>query len=63
MFVCPTCGEEFKYEQNIQKHFLQCWQSKHPYHQSKSAPRSENIVTREVNNDIAQFFGELNGRN
>ena len=62
MFVCPTCNEEFKTEQAIQKHFLLCWKSKHPYHKSKPAPHSEDVVTREVSNDIADFFEGLNGR-
>ena len=59
MFVCPTCAEEFNTEQGIQKHFLQCWKEKHPYHKSKDAPQSEDIVTREVNNDIMSFFEGL----
>lgn len=59
MFVCPTCNEKFKTEQAIQKHFLQCWKTKHPYHKSKDAPRSEDIVTKEVNEDIANFFSSF----
>jgi ribosomal protein L35 len=59
MFVCPTCNEKFKTEQAIRKHFLQCWQTQHPYHKSKDAPRSEDIVTREVSEDIANFFNSF----
>ena len=60
MFICPTCYKEFKTEENIQKHFLSCWKEQHPFHQSKSAPHSENITTREINSDIANFFEGLN---
>ena len=60
MFICPTCNKEFNTEQAIQKHFLSCWKEQHPFHQSKSAPHSENITTREVSNDIMNFFERLN---
>ena len=60
MFVCPTCGEEFNKEENIRTHFLQCWNEKHPYHKSKDASRSEDKVTRVVNEDIMNFFKGLN---
>jgi hypothetical protein len=60
MFICPTCNKEFNTEQDIQKHFLLCWKEQHPYHQSKSAPRGENITTRKVNDDIMNFFEGLN---
>ena len=60
MFICPTCNKEFDTEQAIQKHFLGCWKEQHPFHQSKSAPHSENIITRKVSNDIMDFFERLN---
>lgn len=60
MFICPTCGKEFNTEQLIQKHFLACWKEQHPFHQSKSAPHSKNITTREVSEDIMNFFERLN---
>lgn len=63
MYICPTCEKEFNTEEMIRKHFLSCWREIHPYHKSKSAPRSKDIVTREVSNDIANFFEVLNGRN
>ena len=47
MYVCPTCSK------------LKCWKEIHPYHKSKDAPRSENIITREVSNDIMDFFNSL----
>lgn len=60
MFICPTCAKEFNTEDVIQKHFLACWKEQHPYHKSKPAPRSENIITREISNDVINFFNSLN---
>lgn len=60
MFICPTCNKEFNTEQAIQKHFLSCWKEQHPYHKSKSAPHSADIVTRKVNDDIMNFFERIN---
>ena len=60
MFICPTCAKEFNTEDAIQKHFLACWKEQHPYHKSKPAPRSENIITREISNDVINFFNSLN---
>ena len=59
MYICPACHKEFIEEEKLTKHFLSCWKEKHPYHKSKSAPRSEDIETREVSNDIANFFSSL----
>ena len=56
MFICPTCNKKFNTEELIQKHFLQCWKEQHPYHKGKSAPHSEDIVTREMNDEVANFF-------
>lgn len=65
MFVCPICTKEFKTESLIRKHFLACWKEQHPFHQSKSAPHSEDNF-REVNNDVLNFFNSFkeadNGR-
>ena len=60
MFICPTCSKEFNTEELIQKHFLSCWKEQHPYHRSKDAPRSNNIETREVSDDILNFFERIN---
>lgn len=43
MYICPTCCKEFEKEEVLVKHFLKCWKDKNPNHQSKSAPRSEDI--------------------
>ena len=59
MFICPTCGKQFESDEILTKHFLKCWKEQHPYHQSKPAPRSEDIYTRVVNDDIANFFNSF----
>lgn len=56
MFICPTCNKEFRKESEITKHFLMCWKEKHPYHQSKSAPRGKDIFTRDDNIDMINFL-------
>ena len=61
MFICPTCGKQFEVEDVLTKHFLKCWKEQHPYHQPKPAPRSEDINTREVSNEILDFFGSFGG--
>ena len=59
MYICPTCNSSFEEEDVLVKHFLKCWKEKNPCHQSKSAPRSEDINTRNVSNDIADFFNSF----
>lgn len=61
MYICPTCKKGFEKEENLTKHFLSCWKEQHPSHISKSAPRSENIETRQVNEDIINFFNSFKG--
>ena len=60
MYICPTCSKEFYTEQEIQKHFLTCWKEQHPFHKSKSAPHSEDIEVRQVNDDVMKFFERIN---
>lgn len=59
MFICPTCNKQFDAEDALVKHYLKCWKEKNPYHKSKPAPRSEDINTRKVNNDILDFFNSF----
>ena len=61
MYICPTCSKEIETEEVLVKHFLKCWKEKNPCHQAKSAPRSEDINTREVSDDIANFFSSFKG--
>lgn len=59
MFICPTCNNQFDNEDILVKHFLKCWKEKNPCHQAKSAPRSEDINTREISDDISDFFNSF----
>ena len=66
MYICPTCGKEFLLEADIAQHYLKCWKIRNPYHESKDAPRSQDIVTFQINDDVKYFFnqftqGEQNG--
>ena len=63
IYVCPTCGKELNNEEEIATHFLKCWKEQNSHHKSKPAPRSENIVTTEVNEDIMKFFTTLQEEN
>ena len=59
MYICPICEKEFNTEDAVSKHYLKCWKEEHPYHKSKPAPQSENIETREINDDISNFFSSF----
>ena len=59
MYICPVCNQQFKEEQVLVKHLLSCWRKEHPYLRSKPASRSEDINTREVNEDIENFFNSF----
>jgi len=59
MYICPICEAEFSSEEKIQKHLLSCWKEHHPYHKSKDAPRSEDVSTCEVNDDVLNFFNSF----
>ena len=49
----------FEKESDIVKHLSVCWGEKNPYRKSKPAPRSEDINTREDNQDITDFFNSF----
>ena len=59
MYICPTCNKEFASEDSVVKHYLKCWQEKNPCHKSKSAPRSEPVMTRTINTEMADFFNSF----
>ena len=59
MFICPTCGKQFEMEDALVKHMSKCWREKNPNHKSKPAPRSEDVNTREDNQDILDFFNSF----
>lgn len=59
MYICPTCKRGFESEDSIRKHFLNCWKEQHPYYQSTPAPRSEDIVEVQADNNVLAFFARL----
>ena len=59
MYICPTCKREFESEDSIRKHFLNCWKEQHPYYQSTPAPRSEDIVEVQADDNVLAFFTRL----
>ena len=59
MFICSTCGKQFETKDALTNHFMKCWKEQHPYHKSKPAPRSEDVNTREDNQDILDFFNSF----
>lgn len=59
MFLCSSCGRAFYSEGELTDHFLKCWKEQHPFHNSKPAPRSADINTREATADITKFFEGL----
>lgn len=59
MYICPACNKEIEKEDVLVKHFLKCWKDKNLNHQSKPAPRSEDINTREVSEDVMNFFASF----
>ena len=67
MYVCPVCGKQFEKDDALVSHYGKCWRERNPNHKSKPAPRSEDINTREVNDEILNFFKcaceVANGRN
>ena len=59
MYICPTCNQSFTTEEILVKHMSKCWKEKNSHVKSKPAPRSADINTREINNDIANFFNSF----
>ena len=59
MSFCPTCQKPFEDEESVRKHFLNCWKEQHPYHVSKPAPQGENVETRQISDDIMNFFNSF----
>lgn len=59
MYICPICNREFTTDIAVAKHSLACWREKNPNHKSKPAPRSEDVVNREINDNVMNFFNSL----
>ena len=62
MYICPICEKEYISEDDMRKHLLKCWRETHPNHKSKNAPHSEDRTTREVNDEMTDFFSSLQKR-
>lgn len=58
-YICPTCGKKFPTEELIKKHCFNCWKEVHPNHITKHAPQGETINTKEVSNDVLNFFNSF----
>ena len=56
MFICPTCGKQIEMEAVLVKHMSKCWREKNPTHKSKPAPRSADVNTREIDDELLNFF-------
>jgi hypothetical protein len=56
MYVCPVCSREYNDSDSVVKHYLKCWKEHNPHQKSKSAPHSQDITTREVNEDVMNLF-------
>ncbi len=59
MYICPVCGKQFEKENELVSHYGKCWRERNPNHKSKPAPRSEDVNTREDNQDILDFFNSF----
>lgn len=59
MYICPVCNKEIEKEDDAVKHLLRCWKEKNPHIKSKPAPCSEDINTREVSDDVMNFFNSF----
>ena len=59
MYICPICKKEYAKEELVVKCFSKCYKLAHPYHQSTPAPQSEDIIIREVSNEIMNFFNSF----
>ena len=59
MYICPTCKKEFLTEGDVVKHYLKCWKEKNPCHTSKPAPQSEDVNTKQISADVANFFNSF----
>lgn len=59
MYICPTCQREYATEVEMSRHYLLCWRERNPFHKSTPAPRSQDVVTRQVASNVLDFFNSL----
>ncbi len=62
MYICPICNIGFSTQEGVAKHLLNCFREQNPYYPSKPAPRSEDINTIEINDDVMNFFNSFKQR-
>ena len=56
MYICPICNIQFETDDILVKHYGKCWRERNPNHKSKSAPRSADVNTREIDDELLNFF-------
>ena len=59
MYICPTCNRLFESADGVANHSLGCWREHNRGHKSKPAPRGADVETREITDELAQFFASL----
>ena len=59
MYICPTCQKNFIKAEDIASHSLKCWREHNPNHKSKSAPHSDDIIKKQIDTSILNFFEGL----
>lgn len=59
MYICPTCNKGFKNVEDVAKHSLQCWREHNPNYESKPAPCKGNIIIRDVDEGVLNFFSSF----
>lgn len=60
MYVCPFCKKTYEEEDKVAKCLMDCWRKTNPVHDSKNAPRSEDRVERQCDEDVLSFFENIN---
>lgn len=63
MYICPTCNKRYATKEEIKKHSMICWKKTNSHYKSKTAPRGEIIVTKEIDNNILNFFNSFKKEN
>ena len=56
MYICPICNNQFETDDILVKHYCKCWRERNPNHKSKPAPRSADVDTREIDDELLTFF-------
>ena len=59
MYICPICKKAYQSDTIVAKCFMRCWKEQNPNHKSKEAPRSDDIINRQCNNEMINFFSQF----